>query len=430
MRFKPLVTIVFGTRPEAIKLAPVMRAFKECNLLNTRVIVSGQHREMVDQVLNLFNINPDSNLQLMSTRQTLTHITCSTLDGLQKEFQANKPEIVLVQGDTTTAFAAGLAAFYEKIKIGHVEAGLRTSSILDPFPEEVNRRLLSQLSTIHFAPTELSKTNLLNSGVLGEILITGNTVIDALHLIAKKKTKLDLPAINWTKNKVILVTVHRRENWGKRMERIANGLKKIVEIHPDIVLILPMHKNPVVRDTLKKILSNQEQIILTEPLPYDKLIETIKRSYLIITDSGGLQEEAPSLGKPVLVLRDTTERQEAVNAKTVKLIGTESKTIVKNVNNLITDKNSYNKMSNAKNPYGDGEARKRARAEPSARRENHLLLRLVRLDVRLPPRRRALLANPRAAAASGGRARPAGERREPDDLRAVTRRRRDAVPCL
>ena len=356
---QPRVTIVLGTRPEAIKLAPVIKVFQACDALKTRVVLTGQHREMVAQVMDLFGLKADQDLNLMAPRQTLTHVTCAALQGLRDDFQAYPPHLVLVQGDTTTAFAAGLAAFYEQIPVGHVEAGLRTDNLLDPFPEEANRRLLSQLSSLHFAPTPKAQANLQASGVVGEVSVTGNTVIDALLLMAKTASEPHFEGIDWQRQRVILATVHRRENWGDRLQTIASGIRQVLDRHPDTSLLLPLHRNPTVREPLQRLLGDHPRVVLTEPLDYDRLVAAMKGCTLLLTDSGGLQEEAPALGKPVLVLRRTTERPEAVDAGTARLVGTDSSCIVEEVSRLLNDSSAYEAMSRAVNPFGDGQASQR-----------------------------------------------------------------------
>ena len=356
---QPRVTIVLGTRPEAIKLAPVIKVFQACDALKTRVVLTGQHREMVAQVMDLFGLKADQDLNLMAPRQTLTHVTCAALQGLRDDFQTYPPQLVLVQGDTTTAFAAGLAAFYEQIPVGHVEAGLRTDNLLDPFPEEANRRLLSQLSSLHFAPTPKAQANLQASGVVGEVSVTGNTVIDALLLMAKTASEPHFEGIDWQRQRVILATVHRRENWGDRLQTIASGIRQVLDRHPDTSLLLPLHRNPTVREPLQRLLGDHPRVVLTEPLDYDRLVAAMKGCTLLLTDSGGLQEEAPALGKPVLVLRRTTERPEAVDAGTARLVGTDSSCIVEEVSRLLNDSSAYEAMSRAVNPFGDGQASQR-----------------------------------------------------------------------
>jgi len=354
MAAKPRVTIVLGTRPEAIKLAPVIQEFRACSALETRVVLTGQHREMVTQVMELFQLSADQDLDLMAPRQTLTHVTCADLQGLRDDFQAFPPQLVLVQGDTTTAFAAALAAFYEQIPVGHVEAGLRTDNILDPFPEEANRRLISQVAQLHFAPTQRSQANLEASGVVGRAMVTGNTVIDALLRMAERAPALTDLSIDWANQRVILATVHRRENWGDRLRSIAEGMLAVLESHPDTTLLLPLHRNPTVREPLQELLGHHPRVVLTEPLDYDRLVAAMKGCTLLLTDSGGLQEEAPALGKPVLVLRRTTERPEAVDAGTARLVGTDSASIAQETARLLDDPAAYDQMARAVNPFGDG----------------------------------------------------------------------------
>ena len=352
----PRVTIVLGTRPEAIKLAPVIQEFRACKSLETRVVLTGQHREMVSQVMDLFGLSADQDLNLMTPRQTLTHVTCAALQGLRDDFQAFPPNLVLVQGDTTTAFAAALSAFYEQIPVGHVEAGLRTDNLLDPFPEEANRRLISQIAHLHFAPTKQSEANLQASGVVGRVLLTGNTVIDALLRMSERAPALSDLRIDWDAQRVILATVHRRENWGERLQNIADGMLRVLDSHPDTVLLLPLHRNPTVREPLQELLGNHPRVVLTEPLDYDRLVAAMKGCTLLLTDSGGLQEEAPALGKPVLVLRETTERPEAVEAGTARLVGTDPTTIHREASLLLENSEAYNSMAKAVNPFGDGQA--------------------------------------------------------------------------
>ena len=353
------VCIILGTRPEAIKLAPVIKTFQAYEGLENMVILTGQHREMVEQVMGLFNLKADRDLEIMQPKQSLNDITCRSLRGLQELFEEKEPSLVLVQGDTTTAFAAALAAFYKKIPIGHVEAGLRTDNIFNPYPEEANRRLISQIAQLHFAPTPLAEENLQRSGVLGKIHMTGNTVIDALLNVAKSEPPCNVPGLEWENYRVILATVHRRENWGEPLESIAQSFLQILDKFPDTALLLPLHRNPTVREPLQAMLGNHSRIFLTEPLDYAQLVGAIMRSHLLLTDSGGLQEEAPSLGKPVLVLRETTERPEAVSAGTAKLVGTDTQTIVASAAQLLSNPAAYETMANAINPFGDGQASER-----------------------------------------------------------------------
>jgi UDP-N-acetylglucosamine 2-epimerase (non-hydrolysing) len=351
--------ITLGTRPEAIKLAPVIQQFQKSKAFETQVVLTGQHREMVDQVMTIFGLSCDRDLNIMQPKQTLTDITCRSLQGLEALFQDLAPQMVLVQGDTTTAFAAALAAFYQKIPVGHVEAGLRTDDIFNPFPEEANRRLVSQITTLHFAPTSASVENLKASGVVGGIHQTGNTVIDALLTVAGNIPSCDIPGLDWEQHRVILSTVHRRENWGEPLADIAKGFLQILDQCPDTALLLPLHRNPTVREPLQAALGNHSRAFLTEPLDYTQLVGAMQRSYLLMTDSGGLQEEAPGLGKPVLVLRETTERPEAVQAGTAKLIGTHPDTMTQAALALLTDPAAYATMAQAVNPFGDGHASER-----------------------------------------------------------------------
>ncbi|MCC5645988.1 UDP-N-acetylglucosamine 2-epimerase (non-hydrolyzing) [Nostoc sp. CHAB 5824] len=353
------VCIILGTRPEAIKLAPVIQVFQKYSSFECQVILTGQHREMVEQVMQLFNIKADYDLEIMQVQQSLNDITCRSLQGLEALFKEKKPDLVVVQGDTTTAFAAALAAFYQKIPIGHVEAGLRTDDIFNPYPEEANRRLISQITQLHFAPTPWAVENLHRSGVLGEIHMTGNTVIDALLNVAATQAVCNVPGLDWDSYRVLLATVHRRENWGEPLQAIAQGFLQILDKFPDTALLLPLHRNPTVRVPLQELLGNHPRIFLTDPLDYGELVGAIGRSHLLLTDSGGLQEEAPSLGKPVLVLRDTTERPEAVVAGTAKLVGTTSENIFANAAELLGDPDAYEAMANAINPFGDGHAAER-----------------------------------------------------------------------
>ncbi|MGB3513674.1 MAG: UDP-N-acetylglucosamine 2-epimerase (non-hydrolyzing) [Microcoleaceae cyanobacterium] len=353
------IAITLGTRPEAIKLAPVIQMFQSSPNFKTQVILTGQHREMVAQVMQLFAISPNQDLAIMQTQQTLTDILCRSLQGLENFFMQFQPKLVLVQGDTSTAFAAALAAFYQKIPVGHVEAGLRTNDLFNPYPEEANRRLISQIAQLHFAPTSLAVENLQKSGVVGEVHQTGNTVIDALLKVAKSQPQCDVSGLDWGKYRVILATVHRRENWGEPLEGIAQGFLKILEKFPDTALVLPLHKNPTVREPLKAILGSHPRVFLEEPFDYSELVGAIQNCYLVLTDSGGLQEEAPSLGKPVLVLRETTERPEAIMAGTAKLVGTNTSNIVAAAVELLSDIGKYEKMAMAVNPFGDGYASER-----------------------------------------------------------------------
>lgn len=353
------ICITLGTRPEAIKLAPVIQQFRCLPEFQARVILTGQHQEMVDQVMQLFELKADQDLKIMQPKQTLTEITCRSLQGLESLFGQIAPELVIVQGDTTTAFAATLAAFYQKIPIAHVEAGLRTNNLFNPYPEEANRRLISQLTQLHFAPTKLAVENLRRSGVTGEIHLTGNTVIDALLTVAKRQPICSVSGLDWENYRVLLATVHRRENWGEPLQNIIRGFELLLAKFPDTVLLLPLHRNPTVREPIQAALGQHPRAFLTEPLDYAQLVGAIQRCYLLLTDSGGLQEEAPSLGKPVLVLRETTERPEAIAAGTAKLVGTTSTEIVAAASELLSDADAYQQMANAINPFGDGKAAQR-----------------------------------------------------------------------
>ncbi|MEO1447107.1 MAG: UDP-N-acetylglucosamine 2-epimerase (non-hydrolyzing), partial [Cyanobacteria bacterium J06635_11] len=353
------VCITLGTRPEAIKLAPVIQTFQQLPQFDTQVVLTGQHREMVAQVMKLFALKADHNLDIMQPQQTLSDITCRSLKGLETLFVQMQPDIVISQGDTTTAFAAALAAFYQQIPVGHVEAGLRTDNILNPFPEEANRRLVSQIATLHFAPTATSVENLKTSGVTHGIHQTGNTVIDALLRVAENAPECDIPGLDWIKHRVILSTVHRRENWGTPLSDIARSFLDILERFPDTALLLPLHRNPTVREPLKAALEGHPRAFLVEPLDYAQLVGAMKRCTLLLTDSGGLQEEAPGLGKPVLVLRETTERPEAIAAGTAKLVGTDPTTVLESASLLLSDEATYAAMAKAVNPFGDGHAAER-----------------------------------------------------------------------
>ena len=360
------ILLVFGTRPEAIKMAPLAIALKTLdNEFETKVCVTGQHREMLDQVLNLFELETDFDLNLMKPGQTLADITSGVLQGLNKVFDDWMPDIILVHGDTATTFAASLAAYYHKIEVGHVEAGLRTGNIYSPWPEEANRKLTSVLTTYHFAPTQISYDNLIKENIDPiNIVITGNTVIDALLTVKEKvETDQDMQA-RFAKQfdfldankKLVLVTGHRRENFGKGFEDICLALANIAKKNPDVQIVYPVHLNPNVQKPVNELLSGIDNIKLIEPQDYLPFVYLMNKSYLILTDSGGIQEEAPSLGKPVLVMRDTTERPEAVSAGTVKLVGTDPALIEDSVMELLENQDLYKKMSEAHNPYGDGTA--------------------------------------------------------------------------
>lgn len=364
---KKRVLTVFGTRPEAIKMAPVVHALAADERFEAKVCVTAQHREMLDQVLSLFEIKPDYDLNLMKAGQTLNDITARILLEIKPVLQEFKPDVVLVHGDTATTFAASLAAYYEQIAVGHVEAGLRTGNIYSPWPEEANRKLTGALAKYHFAPTETSKQNLIQENYVEDsIIVTGNTVIDALLMVKDKIEQNSVlqatlasrfSFLDETK-KLILVTGHRRESFGDGFERICEALAITAKANPDVQILYPMHLNPNVREPVNRILGGIENIILIEPQEYLPFIYLMMRSYIILTDSGGIQEEAPSLGKPVLVMRDTTERPEAIAAGTVKLVGTDVERIVFSLSELLNDVNIYKEMSFSHNPYGDGYASK------------------------------------------------------------------------
>ena len=350
------ILIIFGTRPEAIKMAPLVLKLRQ--ELDIKVCVTGQHREMLDQVLKLFKIIPDYDLNLMKPNQNLANLTGEVLNGVTHVLKQEEFDWVLVQGDTTSTMAGAMAAFFQKVPVGHVEAGLRTYDLESPFPEELNRQVTSKMARLHFAPTVESKRNLLNEGFSeNNISITGNTVIDALHWVLEHSSPMDvvLP-IELQQSRMILVTGHRRENFGSGFQQICEALRIIALKQPDIQIVYPVHLNPNVREPVNRILSNLPNLHLTEPLGYQHFIHLMKQSTLVLTDSGGVQEEAPSLGKPVLVMRDTTERPEAVEAGTVKLVGTNQQTIVDETMRLLNNSDAYQKMAYAHNPYGDGTA--------------------------------------------------------------------------
>ncbi|MBF0676105.1 UDP-N-acetylglucosamine 2-epimerase (non-hydrolyzing) [Pseudomonas sp.] len=359
---------VFGTRPEAIKMAPLVLALANDERFEAKVCVTGQHREMLDQVLGLFGIEPNFDLNIMKPGQDLTDVTTAILQGMKRVFKEFKPDVVLVHGDTATTFAASLAAYYQQIPVVHVEAGLRTGNIYSPWPEEANRKLTGTLANLHLAPTETSQANLLREGIDPKsIVVTGNTVIDALLDVVKRldqdetlKVKAAAPSDFLDPNrKLILVTGHRRESFGGGFERICQALMEVAKQHPQVDIVYPVHLNPNVREPVNRLLAGINNVYLIEPLDYLPFVYLMSRSDIILTDSGGIQEEAPSLGKPVLVMRDTTERPEAVAAGTVKLVGTEVASIVRELNRLLDDPTAYQSMSYAHNPYGDGEACKR-----------------------------------------------------------------------
>jgi UDP-N-acetylglucosamine 2-epimerase (non-hydrolysing) len=361
------VMTVFGTRPEAIKLAPVIRELKKYpGRFNLVVTVTAQHREMLDQVLRLFQIVPDYDLDIMHPAQTPFEVMARALAGLEPVLRKERPDLVLVQGDTTTVTAAALAAFYLKIPVGHVEAGLRTYDKFQPFPEEMNRRLVTHIADWHFAPTETARQNLLREGIADEgIFVTGNTVIDALLSVVTPHYMFVHPVLNridFAAHRPILLTAHRRENWGGPLRNICRAIRQIVQGHPEVVVIFSVHMNPEVQDVVRVELAKVERVHLLEPLDYEPFVQLMSKVYLILTDSGGIQEEAPSLGKPVLVLRNVTERPEGVAAGTLRVVGTETVSIVAAAENLLTDPLAYARMAEARNPYGDGQASKRIMA--------------------------------------------------------------------
>ena len=353
------VMLVFGTRPEAIKMCPLVNELKTRKQLETVVCVTGQHRQMLDQVLEAFQVEPDYDLSIMKDRQTLFDVTTNILNKIKEVLEKEKPNVVLVHGDTSTTFVTALACFYLQIPVGHVEAGLRTYNIYSPYPEEFNRQAVSIISQFNFAPTELSKNNLLKEGKKEEtIFVTGNTAIDALKTTVRED--YTHPDLEWASDsRLIMITAHRRENLGEPMQHMFRAIRRVMDEHPDVKAIYPIHMNPVVREIADSILGDDERIRIIEPLEVLDFHNFLNRSYMILTDSGGIQEEAPSLGKPVLVMRDTTERPEGIAAGTLKLVGTEEETIYQNFKSLLENKDEYEKMSKASNPYGDGFACKR-----------------------------------------------------------------------
>ena len=357
------VMAVFGTRPEAIKMCPLVLELQKYENITPIVCVTAQHREMLDQVLDIFGVKPDYDLDIMKTRQTLNGITTRVLEGMEDVLRKEKPDIVLVHGDTSTSFVAALAAFYEQIKVGHVEAGLRTYDIYSPFPEEMNRQLTGRIANLHFSPTQRNYDNLIKENIDSEkIYITGNTVIDALKTTVKDNYEFQnecLRSLDFEDKRVIVVTVHRRENLGKPLEDICNAISEIVDEYPDTEVVYPVHLNPAVRETVWSILGDKDRVHLIDPLDVMELHNAISRSFMVMTDSGGIQEEAPALAKPVLVLRKETERPEAVAAGTVKIAGVDKEVIKTLAKELLDNKDEYNKMSHAANPYGDGEASRR-----------------------------------------------------------------------
>lgn len=353
------IMVIFGTRPEAIKMCPLIKELKERQNVKVSVLVTGQHRKMLDQVLKVFEVTPDYDLSIMKDKQTLFEVTTKILNEIKDILVKEQPDLVLVHGDTTTTFAAALASFYLQIPVGHVEAGLRTYDIYSPYPEEYNRQAVSIIAKYHFAPTELAKQNLVREGKSAEkIYVTGNTAIDALKTTIQKNYSHE--QLEWASgSRLILLTAHRRENIGKSMEHIFCAIKRILEENPDVKVIFPIHLNPLVRQIASSVFHEVKRIHLIEPLEVVDFHNFLARAYLVLTDSGGIQEEAPSLGKPVLVLRDTTERPEGIKAGTLFLVGTQEETIYRSIRKLLHDEAAYNKMCRASNPYGDGFASKR-----------------------------------------------------------------------
>lgn len=353
------IMLVFGTRPEAIKMCPLVKELRTRKNIETIVCVTGQHREMLQQVLECFEVVPDYNLDIMQDKQTLFDVTTKIIDKIKNVLEEVKPDVVLVHGDTSTTFVTALCAFYKQIPVGHVEAGLRTYNIYSPYPEEFNRQATGIIAKYHFAPTEMSKDNLIKEGKnIEDIYVTGNTAIDALKTTVKEEYKNEI--LDWSKDsKLILLTAHRRENLGQPLKNMFSAIKRIVDEYGDIKVVYPIHKNPLVREAANEILGNDERIRLIEPLEVVDFHNLLARAHIIMTDSGGIQEEAPSLGKPVLVMRDTTERPEGIKAGTLKLVGTNEENVYNSLKLLLENKEEYEKMSKASNPYGDGFACKR-----------------------------------------------------------------------
>ncbi len=360
---KPNIMTIFGTRPEAIKLAPVIKKLRKKNNLKTVVTVTAQHREMLDQALDLFKIKADYDLDIMEKKQTLTSLSINILRKLEKVIDREKPDLIMVHGDTTTTFAGALAAYYQKVKVGHIEAGLRTNNKYVPFPEEINRHLTGVLTDIHFAPTIKAKTNLLAENISPDkIFVTGNTVIDSMQEMVNKKDWMvnsQLKGIDFENKKIIVMTVHRRENIGKPMCEIFKAVRDIIKRNPEVEVVFPVHLNPEVKNLAEKILNSEERIHLIKPLNYKTFVNLMARSYLILTDSGGIQEEAPGLGIPVLVLREHSERPEAIEAGTVRKVGSSGENIINTTEELLENNKKYNLMVQADNPYGDGRAAQR-----------------------------------------------------------------------
>ena len=364
MSTKPItIMAIYGTRPEGIKMAPLVLALRDDPRFEVRVVVTGQHREMLDQVNQSFGIVPDSDLDIHAPGQSLTQISNRTLEGLTEVLKKDRPDAVLVQGDTSTTFVGALAAFYAEIPVVHTEAGLRTGNKYSPFPEEINRRLTGQIASLHLAPTAASRDNLLKENIdPSTIVVTGNSVIDALLITVASLPRIEDPALAERLAEgrpMVLVTAHRRESWGKPLEAVGRAIAALARRHPDHDFVFPAHRNPLVRDAIRPAVQDVKNVLMTEPLPYAQFCALLERASIILTDSGGVQEEGPSLGKPVLVMRETTERPEAVVAGAVKLVGTDEEVIVREVSTLITDQDEYSRMARALNPYGDGRAAER-----------------------------------------------------------------------
>ncbi|MDU0348525.1 non-hydrolyzing UDP-N-acetylglucosamine 2-epimerase [Actinomyces sp. MRS3W] len=356
--------LVYGTRPEAIKMAPVLQHLQRDGRFDTVNVVTGQHREMLDQVNDFFGITPDVDLDIHRAGQTLTQITVGTLEGVEDAIETHAPDLLVVQGDTTSAFAAGLAGFYHRVPVAHVEAGLRTGSIDSPYPEEANRRLLAQITALHLCPTRRSRDNLLHEGTdPSRVVVTGNTVIDALLETVSRPVSLTDPTLDRIakdpSRRVLLVTAHRRESWGQPMMAIGRALARVARTHPDVVVVLPAHRNPTVRDALLPHIAGLDNVVITEPLEYAQFCALMHRAHLVVTDSGGVQEEAPALSKPVLVMRENTERPEAVDFGVARLVGTNEESLVTWTSRLLDDDDAYARMAGAINPYGDGHASER-----------------------------------------------------------------------
>ena len=356
------VMSVFGTRPEAIKMAPLVRALERCEETESIVCLTGQHREMLDSVMQIFQLHGDYDLDIMEKRQTLSTITCKTLLGMEEVFAQAKPDLVLVHGDTSTTFAGALAAFYHQVKVGHVEAGLRTWDKYSPFPEEMNRTLVGDIADLHFSPTKTNAENLRRESIMGDIFITGNTAIDAMRYTVRPDYRFSTPILNeldFEHHRILAVTCHRRENYGEPMQNIMHAILQLVEENPDVEVVYPVHLSPVVRECAFPILGGHPRIHLIDPIDVEEMHNLMARCFFVLTDSGGLQEEAPALGKPVLVMRRETERPEAIAAGTAKLVGVEQADILREANALLHSEEAYAKMAKAVNPYGDGRASER-----------------------------------------------------------------------